>query len=257
MRTVFVTGALGGIGRAIITHFAGTGYRVIATDRMARSEACQAIAESFPDGAIADYIACDLRDPSAVHALAATLQGRHGPVDILINNAGVKHVAHIADHDDGHWDEMMMVNATAPYLLTKGLIGGMLTRNWGRIVNISSVIGVVGSKNRSGYVASKHALVGFTKAVAADTAESMVTVNVVCPGWVETEFNTEGEFSRKAATIGGSIEDAKRKLLAEKQPNGRMIGAEEVAELVGFLASEHAPSITGAVFNIDGGWSAV
>ena len=187
----------------------------------------------------------------------AIVLDRYSSVDILVNNAGAKHVAHILDHQDSDWDELMMVNATAPYLLTKGIVGGMLRNDWGRIINISSIIGIVGSKNRSGYVASKHALVGFTKAIAADVALTGVTANAICPGWVDTNFNVNGEFADKARSIGGSLDDAKRALIGEKQPNGRMIPAEEVAEMVAFLASERASSITGSIFSIDGGWAAV
>ncbi|MGY4307888.1 3-hydroxybutyrate dehydrogenase [Bradyrhizobium sp. USDA 4369] len=257
MRTVLVTGALGGIGNAIIARLAELGHTVIATDRVPAEQAESAIARSFQPGTIREYIRCDLRNRKEILDLVAIVLDRYSSIDVLVNNAGVKHVAHILDHQDDDWDELMTVNATAPYLLTKGIVGGMLKNDWGRVVNISSVIGVVGSKNRSGYVASKHALVGFTKAVAADVAETGVTANAICPGWVDTNFNVEGEFADKAKAIGGSLHDAKRALLGEKQPNGRMIPAEEVAEMVAFLASERASSITGSIFSIDGGWAAV
>ncbi|MGY4307892.1 3-hydroxybutyrate dehydrogenase [Bradyrhizobium sp. USDA 4369] len=257
MRTVLVTGALGGIGNAIIARLAELGNTVIATDRVPAEQAESVIATSFQPETIKEYIPCDLRNRKDVIDLMAIILGRYSSVDILVNNAGLIHRAHILDHHDDDWDEQMMVNATAPYLLTKGVVGGMLKNDWGRIVNISSVVGLVGSKNRSGYVTSKHALVGFTKAVALDVAETGVTVNAICPGWVDTNMNIKGEFADKAKSTGGSLGDAKRALVEEKQPNGRMIPLEEIAEMAAFLASERASSITGSMFSIDGGWAAV
>ena len=154
------------------------------------------------------------------------------------------------------YEENIALNMTAPFLLCQKIIPSMKKRGQGRIVNIVSVVGLVSSVNRSAYTASKHGLAGLTKGVALELAEHGITCNGVCPGWVDTEFNTAGEYAIVAKAISGTPEDAAQALLEEKQPTKKLISPRDVAALVSFLSGENAGQITGALLSIDGGWTA-
>jgi 3-hydroxybutyrate dehydrogenase len=178
-----------------------------------------------------------------------------GPVDVLVNNAGIQHVAAVEDFPVELWDSIIATNLTAAFHSTRLALPSMRSHNWGRIINIASVHGLVASPLKSAYVAAKHGLVGFTKAVALETATTGVTVNAICPGWVLTPL-VQKQIEARALNDKLSYELATQQLLSEKQPSSQFVTPEQIAELVTFLCSPSANNIRGAAWNIDGGWLA-
>jgi NAD(P)-dependent dehydrogenase (short-subunit alcohol dehydrogenase family) len=172
-------------------------------------------------------------------------------VDILVNNAGVAHAAPLARTSVSDWERLMRVNATGTFLCTRTWLPGMAERGWGRVINIASTAGLAGDRYISAYAASKHAVVGFTRSVAAEVAARGVTVNAICPTYLDTAM-TEGSVARIVETTGRSREEA-RAALAARSPQGRLITPEEVAAAVVYLCGEPARGITGATLTIDGG----
>jgi 3-hydroxybutyrate dehydrogenase len=182
-------------------------------------------------------------------------EARFGGVDILINNAGIQHVAAVEEFPIERWDAILAINLSAAFHTTRLTIRGMKQRNWGRIVNIASVHGLVASAHKSAYVAAKHGLVGLTKSVALETATTGVTVNAICPGWVLTPL-VQKQIDAKAQHMELSLEESMRQLLAEKQPSMQFVSPEQISDLVVYLCSPAADNIRGAAWNIDGGWFA-
>jgi 3-hydroxybutyrate dehydrogenase len=182
-------------------------------------------------------------------------ESEFGAIDILVNNAGIQHVAPVEDFPPERWDAIIAINLTSAFHTTRLALPGMKQRNWGRILNIASVHGLVASAQKSAYVAAKHGIVGFTKTVALENATSGITVNAICPGWVLTPL-VQKQVDARAAQAGMSNEEAKRQLLAEKQPSLQFTTPEQLAELAVFLCSPAADNIRGVAWNVDGGWVA-
>lgn len=178
-----------------------------------------------------------------------------GAVDILVNNAGIQHVAPVDEFPVERWDAILAVNLSSAFHTTRCALPGMKRRNWGRILNIASVHGLVASVQKSAYVAAKHGLVGFTKAVALETASTGVTVNAICPGWVLTPI-VQRQIDARAEANRISSEEAQRQLFAEKQPSMQFTTTEQLAELAVFLCSAAGDNIRGVAWNVDGGWLA-
>ena len=189
----------------------------------------------------------DLADRAAADALCAEV----GPVDILVNNAGIAVSAPLSRVDDDQWDRIMEINATAPFRLCRAVLPGMIERGWGRVINIASNAGISGYQYSTAYCASKHALVGMTRALAVDLGPTGVTINAVCPGWVETDMALEA-VQRIADKTGRSVVDATR-ALERMSPQNRMIQPSEVAHAVAMLAADDARGIHGQTIVIDGG----
>ena len=176
-------------------------------------------------------------------------------MDILVNNAGVQHVSPIEAFPDEEWERMLRIMLTAPFLLTKRLLPGMAERGWGRIVNMSSVHGLIASPNKSAYIAAKHGIVGLTKAAAVEAGPRGVTVNAVCPSFVRTPL-VENQLPDLARASGVALEDVVEQVVLTQASVKRLIEPEEVAELVLFLASDAASAITGSAYAIDLAWTA-
>jgi 3-hydroxybutyrate dehydrogenase len=193
--------------------------------------------------------------PDEIQAMVEACEARFGGVDILINNAGIQHVAAVEEFPIERWDAILAINLSAAFHTTRLTIRGMKQRNWGRIVNIASVHGLVASAHKSAYVAAKHGLVGLTKSVALETATTGVTVNAICPGWVLTPL-VQKQIDAKAQHMELSLEESMRQLLAEKQPSMQFVSPEQISDLVVYLCSPAADNIRGAAWNIDGGWFA-
>lgn len=244
-KTALITGGGRGIGAAIARRLAADGMRVVVTGRT-EHEIASVAAELGGVGLIAD-----LGERAAVDELVSRLGREVGRVDILVNNAGISSSAPLAHVMDGDWDRMLEVNVTAPFRLCRALVPAMVAAGWGRVVNIASNAGVSGYRYTAAYCASKHALVGLTRALAAELAPTGVTLNAVCPGWVETRMVDEAS-QRIARKTGRTIEEA-RKALADMSPQQRMLMPEEVAHVVAMLCSDLSRGIHGQALVIDGG----
>ena len=253
-RIALVTGGGRGIGEAIARRLAADGARVVVTGRtQADIERVAAELNEARAHGIDNHLAlvADLADRAATDAFLASLLAAVERVDILVNNAGIAVSAPLSKVADDSWDRIMEVNATAPFRLCRALIPGMVERKWGRVVNIASNAGVSGYRYSAAYCASKHALVGMTRALAVDLARKGVTINAVCPGWVATRMVEEAT-ERIASKTGRSQEQALA-ALASMSPQGRVLDPTEVAHVVAHLVSDLARGIHGQALVIDGG----
>jgi len=242
-RTVLVTGGGKGVGRAIALRFAAAGDRVLAVGR--DRAALEQVAREAAGKVEAEQ--CDVTDEESVAALFE----RTGPIEVLVNNAGVSSSAPLARTSLEDWSQQLAVNATGAFLCTRAALPGMAERDHGRIVTVASTAALVGSRYTAGYTASKHAAVGLMRAVAAEVAGTGVTANAVCPAFVDTEM-TRRSAARIAQATGRSEEDAVA-ALAGASPLGRLLQVDEVAAAVAFLASDEAAAINGQTIVIDGG----
>ena len=240
-RLVVVTGGGKGIGRAVVERFAGLGDRVVATGR--DEGALKAVADSTG----ASYEVLDVADEEAV----GDVLGRLGPVDVLVNNAGISRSAPVHRTTLEDWEWHMKVNATGAFLCTRAVLPSMRERNSGRIVTVASTTAHMGFPYIAAYAASKHAVVGFMRVVAAEVAGTGVTANSVCPSYVRSDM-TERSIANIMDKTGRTAEEAEQSL-AKMSPLGRLIEAEEVAAAVVFLASAEAAPINGQAIVIDGG----
>ncbi|HJV63301.1 MAG TPA: 3-hydroxybutyrate dehydrogenase [Albitalea sp.] len=254
-KTALVTGSTSGIGLAIAEALAAQGANVVLNGFGDVDAALAAVRRACRGDAAADYHPADMSDPDAIGDMLGFAQRRFGSVDVLVNNAGIQHVAPVEDFDPAQWDRIIAINLSAVFHTTRLALPGMRARGWGRIVNIASVHGLVASAGKSAYVAAKHGVIGLTKAVALETADSAVTCNAICPGWVLTPL-VQQQVDARAKETGASVPDAQRQLLSEKQPSGQFVAPQQLAALAVFLCSDAASQVRGAAWTVDGGWTA-
>jgi 3-hydroxybutyrate dehydrogenase len=247
---VFVTGAARGAGRAIALSFARAGYAVAAAGR---SEAALLPLRDELNGLGAEALAvvCDVTDRGAIERAAAKTEGQFGPIDVLVNNAGVADSAPFSTMSDDMWDRLLAVNLTGTYYCMRAIVPRMFERGRGRVVNIASTAGKTGFPYTAAYCASKHGVLGLTRAVALEAASKGVTVNAICPGWLDTDM-TRDTVDRIVRITRRSAADA-RAALERMNPQGRLIEPDEVAALAVFLASPEARGINGQALSVDGG----
>jgi 3-hydroxybutyrate dehydrogenase len=193
--------------------------------------------------------------PAEIEAMILATEKRFGALDILVNNAGIQHVANVEDFPAERWDAVIAINLSSAFHTSRFALPGMKQRNWGRIINIASVHGLVGSMQKAAYVAAKHGIIGLTKVVALETARTGVTCNAICPGWVLTPL-VQKQVDARAEREGVSNEVAKLALVSEKQPSGEFVAPEQLAALAVFLCGDAASEVRGAAWNMDGGWTA-
>lgn len=246
-RTALVTGGGRGIGRAVAERLAREGARVVVAGRTEAE--LEEVAGLLEGGGVA--LRLDVGDRADVARALPLLREKVGHVDILVNNAGVAESAAYHATPDEMWDRMLAVNVTGAFALCRALIPPMVERGYGRVVNVASNAGLTGYAYSTAYCASKHAMVGMTRAIALEIARSEVTINCVCPGWVETRM-TEETLARIEAKTGRPRAEAKRTLEA-MSPQRRLVQPEEVAAVVAMLVSPEARSVHGQAIPIDGG----
>jgi NAD(P)-dependent dehydrogenase (short-subunit alcohol dehydrogenase family) len=249
-RIALVTGGGRGIGRAVALSLATAGADVAVTARSSK-ELEETAAAIRALGRRAEAIVCDVTDRPQVDAMVGRVKSALGDPLILVNNAGIAGSAKLADTTDEMWDRMLRVNATGAFYCTRAVLPMMLQAKWGRVVNLASIAAKAGGLYIAAYTASKHALLGLTRAVAAEVAARGITVNAVCPGYVDTEM-TDASAANISKRTGRSEQDA-RKILEGFSPQGRLMTAPEVAGLTTYLCSEVARGINGQSLVIDGG----
>jgi 3-hydroxybutyrate dehydrogenase len=249
-RVALITGGGRGIGRAIALALAGGGADVAVAAR-SKNEVDDTAAQVRAAGRRSLALVCDVSDRSQVDAMVAGVRKELGPPLILVNNAGVAASAKLTETTDDMWDQIMKVNATGAFYCSRAALPAMLEAGWGRMINIASVAGRAGSAYIAAYTASKHAVLGLTRAVAAEVAARGITVNAICPGYVDTPM-TDFSVATIVSRTGRSAEES-RKILERFSPQGRLMTPEEVASMALFLCTEAARGITGQGIVIDGG----
>jgi 3-hydroxybutyrate dehydrogenase len=247
-RRALITGGGRGIGKAIALALAEAGAEIVLSGRNVDELAEVAAAVK------GRVIRADLAVRADGDRLAAEILAEaaaRGPIDILINNAGIADSAALDKTSDAMWDRIMEINVTAPFRLTRALVPSMVAAGWGRVINVASNAGLTGYGYTAAYCASKHALVGLTRALAVDLARTGVTINALCPGWVDTQMSTDAS-TRIASKTGRSVEDATAAMVA-MTPQRRLIAPAEVAHAARALCAEAARGIHGQTLVIDGG----
>jgi len=255
-KTAIVTGSTSGIGLGIARALGGAGANLMLNGfgDAAQIEALRAgLAKEF--GIKVAFSGADISKPAQIREMVETATKELGSVDILVNNAGIQHTSPVDEFPEDRWDAVIAINLTSNFHAIKAVLPQMKRRNWGRIVNIASTHGLIASVEKSAYVAAKHGVLGLTKTVALETAKTGITCNAICPGWVLTPL-VQKQIDARAEREGIAVEQAKRDLLAEKQPSGEFATPEQIGALCVFLCSDTAAQIRGAAVPVDGAWLA-
>jgi 3-hydroxybutyrate dehydrogenase len=255
-KTALVTGSTSGIGLAIARALAQDGANLMLNGfgEAATIEKERAgLEKTF--GVKARYHGADMTKPAEIATMIATTEKEFGALDVLVNNAGIQHVANIEDFPIEKWDAIIAINLSSSFHTTRAALPGMKRRKWGRIINIASAHGLVASGQKAAYVAAKHGLVGLPMVTAFAAANDGITCNAICPGWVLTPL-VEQQITARAKAAGQAVEAAKIELLSEKQPMHAFSTPEGIGALAVFLCGDAAATMTGAAYSIDGGWTA-
>src|SRR2546428_12461155 len=255
-KTALVTGSTSGIGLGIAEAFAKQGANIVLNGFGERSAIEQLRARLAEKHHIdVQYDGADMSKPDAIEMMMKTALAKFGALDVLVNNAGIQHVAPVEEFPVDKWNAIIALNLSAAFHTTRLALPAMKKKGWGRIVNIASAHALVASPFKAAYVSAKHGLAGLTKTVALEAAEHGITVNAICPGYVWTPL-VEKQIPDTAKARGMTEEQVKRDVLLAAQPTKRFVAVEEVAGLSVVLATDASASVTGALLSIDGGWTA-
>ena len=251
-KTALVTGSTSGIGLGIAKALARQGANIVLNgfgDNQGPRAEIAAL------GVKVGYHGADMSKPGEIEAMMAYSAAEFGRVDILVNNAGIQHVARIEDFPVERWDAIIAINLSSAFHATRLALPAMRQADWGRIINVASVHGLVASAEKSAYVAAKHGIVGLTKVTALENATTGITCNAICPGWVLTPL-VQKQVDAKAAALGISNDEAKKVLLGEKEPSMQFTTPDELGELAVFFCSSAGNNVRGVAWTMDGGWIA-
>jgi 3-hydroxybutyrate dehydrogenase len=251
-KTALVTGSTSGIGLGIAKALARQGANIVLNgfgDNQGPRAEIAAL------GVKVGFHGADMSKPSEIEAMMAYAAADFGRVDILVNNAGIQHVARIEDFPVERWDAIIAINLSSAFHATRLALPAMRQADWGRIINVASVHGLVASAEKSAYVAAKHGIVGLTKVTALENATTGITCNAICPGWVLTPL-VQKQVDAKAAALGISNDEAKKVLLGEKEPSMQFTTPDELGELAVFFCSSAGNNVRGVAWTMDGGWIA-
>ena len=255
-RSALVTGSTSGIGLGIAQALARAGANV-TLNGFGNPEEIEKIRADLAaeTGVQVAYSNADMSKPDQTEQMVKEAEQRFGSLDILVNNAGIQFVSPVDEFPGAKWEQIVSINLSSNFYTIKAALPGMKRRNWGRIINIASAHGLVASAFKSAYVAAKHGVVGLTKVVALEAAETAITCNAICPGYVKTPL-VEGQIKDQAKAHGMSEDQVVRDIILASQPNKRFVEVAELAQLTLFLCSPGAASITGTSLPMDGGWTA-
>ncbi|MDP1998759.1 MAG: 3-hydroxybutyrate dehydrogenase [Rhodoferax sp.] len=251
-KTALVTGSTSGIGLGIALALAREGANIVLNGF---GDAQGPQAEVAALGVKVAYHGADMSKPAEIEEMMKFAAAQFGRVDILVNNAGIQHVARIENFSIERWDAIIAINMSSAFHATRLALPAMQAADWGRIINVASIHGLVGSAEKSAYVAAKHGVVGLTKVTALENATTGVTCNAICPGWVLTPL-VQKQVDAKAAAQGISNEAATKQLLGEKEPSLQFTTPEELGSLAVFFCSPAGNNVRGVAWNMDGGWTA-
>lgn len=255
-RVAIVTGSTSGIGLGIARALASAGATLVING-LAKPEQAEAVRTELMlvSARPVLYSPADMADAHAIEGMIETTLEACGRIDILVNNAGIQHVAPLDAFPVAAWERILAINLSSAFHTTRLVLPHMRAQRWGRIINVASAHGLVGSAFKSAYVAAKHGIVGLTKVTALETAEDGITCNALCPGYVYTPL-VEAQIDDQARAHNLPRERVVREVLLAKQPNRRFATVDEMGAIVRFLASDAAASITGIALPADGGWTA-
>ena len=253
MKNILITGGAGGIGLDIVHYFENKNYNIIILDKTSKKNFKKNYTKIKKN---IFYFEVDLVEIKKTEKKIQEIISKFKKIDVLINCAGIQYISTIENFPTNEWKKVIDINLTSSFITSKNIIPVMKQNNSGRIINISSVHGLVASENKSAYVASKHGLIGLTKAIALELSKTKITCNAISPGWVLTPL-VEKQIKKLASKNKTSIEIEKKNLLFEKHPNQKFVSGKEIASLVNFLISKDAQNITGSSYSIDGGWVSV
>ena len=251
-RNILITGAGSGIGLGMAIQLAQHGHMIWCSD--VNSERAHEAAQQVQDtGGIAKALPLDVSEQTQVDALAQRCE--QYPVDVLINNAGLQHVSRLEEFPPERFAYLIQVMLTGPAMLCRALLPGMRERGYGRIINVGSIHSLVASPYKSAYVAAKHGLMGLTKVIALETADTEITINTLCPSYVKTPL-VEQQIAAQAKEHGLAEEQVVNEIMLKPMPKGNFIGLDEMTEYAQFLISRAGRNVTGQALVLDGGWTA-
>ncbi|MDD2547216.1 MAG: 3-hydroxybutyrate dehydrogenase [Burkholderiaceae bacterium] len=255
-KTALVTGSTSGIGLGIAKALARQGAHVVLNGfGDADAPRAEVLAAGQGTGARVGYHGADMSKVTDIEEMVQYCTTEFGQIDILVNNAGIQHVDSIENFPVDRWNAILAINLSSAFHTTRLALPAMQKANWGRIINVASVHGLVGSAQKSAYVAAKHGIVGLTKVTALENATTGITCNAICPGWVLTPL-VQKQVDAKAQALGISNAEATKLLLGEKEPSMQFTTPEELGELAVFFCSSAAGNVRGVAWNMDGGWTA-
>jgi 3-hydroxybutyrate dehydrogenase len=255
-KAALVTGSTSGIGLGVAEALAEQGANIVLNGFGDQTEIEKLRADMAErHGVDVMYSDADMADPQAIADMIGAAKERFGALDVVVNNAGIQHVAPVDEFAPAKWDKIIDINLNHAFYTIHHTLADMRAKGWGRIINIASAHGLVASKGKAAYVAAKHGMIGLTKVTALDAAGTGVTCNAICPGWVLTPL-VQKQVDDRAAREGIPVDQAKRELLAEKQPGMEFVTPEQIGAYIVFLCSDAARTVTGSQIQIDAGWTA-